>query len=314
MGLGPPSANEPAAEPGIEPGWRAFTRRLRALLVRGGYHSRPGFLIIGAQKAGTTALYYYLAEHPRLRPSIEKEVGFFAPEPYEQWPTHPLHSALWHGGRTVFDDPREYRRALSWYHGQFPLPHVLGPGRLTFEATPEYLYYPRSADRILRYDRRVKLVVLLREPVDRAFSAWNMYRGWGAYRPLVYAPRRESRDFATAVEEELADIAVGREPGEPGYVRRGFYAEQLERFLTRFPRAQLLVLESRRLRDRPDEVIDEVSDFLGVPRMEHQGKRSAIHVGEYDQKPPAETASLLRRVYRPHNERLFELLGRDFDW
>src|SRR5262245_12851795 len=94
---------------------------LRARLIRVGYHSKPRFLIIGAQKAWTTALYYYLARHPNIRPSSEKEIFFFCPELFEDWPEHPNHRILCAQKRSDFFDPRIYPKAAAWYHGHFPL-------------------------------------------------------------------------------------------------------------------------------------------------------------------------------------------------
>src|SRR5512135_549742 len=100
----------------------ALANRLRPILVYAGYHSKPRFLIIGAQKAGTTALYYYLAEHPNLVPSAEKEIGFFIPELFADWTQHPNHNILYLRRGADFFEPRTYRKLSAWYHSQFPLP------------------------------------------------------------------------------------------------------------------------------------------------------------------------------------------------
>src|ERR687897_737985 len=76
----------------------------------------------------------------------------------------------------------------------------------------------------------MKLVVGLRDPVERAFSAWNMYRHFGDYRPLIYGPKKEVRDFDLAVREEIEEISSGEMKSGPGYVRRGLYYEQLVRY------------------------------------------------------------------------------------
>jgi hypothetical protein len=292
----------------------ALAKRLKPVVIRAGYHSRPSFLIIGAQKAGTTALYYYLAEHPRIVPSRDKEIGFFAPELFADWPEHPNHRILCTRGGTVFEDPRSYRRAAAWYHRQFPWPHELGRERLTFEATPEYLYYPRAAKRIFDYDPRMKLVVLLRDPVERAFSAWNMYRSFGSYRPGIYASRRETRDFETAIRAELDELRADEHPRDPGYVRRGLYHEQLARYFQWFDPRQILVLESADLRRRTSAVIDRVTGFLGLPAHERGAEWRQILVGDYDPAIPEPSLRLLRELYAPHNERLYGLLNRDFGW
>jgi len=287
---------------------------LRMLAIRAGYHSRPSFLIIGAQKAGTTALYYYLAEHPSIVPSRDKELGFFAPELFADWPEHPKFGVLRRVGGTIFDDPRSYRRAVAWYHAQFPWPHELGRHRLTFEATPEYLYYPDVAKRIHAYDANMKLVVLLRDPVERAFSAWNMYRSFGGYRTFVYAPRRETRDFETAIRAELAGLEAGTSPRDPGYIGRGLYHEQLARYFHWFDRRQVLVLESGELRRDTSKTLGQVTRFLGLPGFEDEQRWQEVLVGGYDPMMPEPCRRLLREFYAPHNRKLYELLGRDFGW
>jgi hypothetical protein len=292
----------------------AHAERLKTFAIRAGYHSRPSFLVIGAQKAGTTALYYYLAEHPRIVPSRDKEIGFFAPELFADWPEHPNHRILCTPTGTSFDDSRSYRRAAAWYHGQFPWPHELGRGRLTFEATPEYLYYPRAAKRIFDYDPNMKLIVLLRDPVERAFSAWNMYRSYGGYRPFIYATKRETRDFESAIQAELDELRTDEIPRDPGYVRRGLYHEQLARYFQLFDRRQILVLDSADLRTSTAAVINQVAGFLGVPEHRREGEWQPVLVGGYDPAIPEPGLSVLREFYAPHNEELYRLLDRDFGW
>ncbi|HLO28387.1 MAG TPA: sulfotransferase domain-containing protein [Anaerolineales bacterium] len=285
-------------------------------MIRFGYYSKPRFLIVGAQKAGTTALYYYLAEHPNLIPSSEKEIEFFTPELFADWPEHPHHLVLGSRNSANFFDPRTYSKAASWYHSHFPLPYELGPHRLTYEATPEYLYYPKTAERIFTYNSNVKLIVLLRDPVERAFSAWSMYSnfGEGDYRPLIYAPRRENRGFDEAVRDEIKQLHSCNTPLEPGYVRRGLYHEQLVRYFKFFKRDQILILDSRALKNETSSVVNKVIDFLGLPEYKFQKEWTPIHVAQNRTQIPATTAQLLRDFYQPHNESLYKLLDHDFSW
>jgi Sulfotransferase domain len=287
---------------------------LRARLIRVGYHSKPRFLIIGAQKAGTTALYHYLAQHPNVRPPSEKELFFFSPELFEDWPQHPYHRILCGQTGRDFFDPQIYPKAAAWYHSHFPLPHKLGGDRITYEASPEYLYYPAAAERIFKYDREMKLIAILRDPVERAFSAWNMYCSFGSRRPFVYAPRRETREFDEAVRDEINGLNSGTTRLDPGYVRRGLYYEQLLRYLQLFKREQILILDSCALKHNTSRVIEEVVNFLGLPEYRHQGGWPPYLVGAYETQIPAAIRCLLREFYRPHNEKLYELLDHDFDW
>jgi len=276
--------------------------------MRFGYHSRPDFLILGAQKSGTSALYSYLSKHPSITPASKKEIYFF-------------------------NKDMVYSRGFAWYHGHFPLPHELGRHALTFEATPGYLYYSKVAQRIYEYDPRIKLIAVLRDPVDRAYSHWNMYRI--LLKERVHVLTRYSRDadepfrrwlseilardafheFDLAVREELDMILAGDPNPEPSYIRRGLYYEQLRRYLDRFHRDQLLVIDSRSLKHDTSSALDEVIQFLDLPR--HDWKREKLpqtHVRPYQQEMTDETRSLLREFFRPHNQELYDLLGRDLGW
>ena len=280
---------------------------LRPGLTRLGYYSRPTFLIIGTQKGGTVALRKYLARHPNIVPAKKKEIGYF-------------------------DQDISYRRGDCWYHGHFPLPHRLGRHGVTFEATPEYLYYPKAAQRIFSYDPAMKLIVVLREPVGRAFSAWNMFRtlryehpdSLRAILPECDPVLRESisqmlsgnfPEFDQAVLDEIDGTLSGSAALEPSFVRRGLYHEQLLRYLKCFSREQILVLDSARLKRELGNVLPEVARFLGLPEY---GTLPAdlplFHVGQYEQQIAASTRGFLREFYRPHNDKLYELLGRDFGW
>lgn len=285
---------------------------IRALLLYVGYATKPQFLIVGAQKAGTTALHSYLQANPRVVAATTKEIGFFSPEAFAAWPQHPHYDVLCGGADPL--RPLVSRRKRAWFHSHFPLPYRLA-GRIAFEATPEYLYVPEAAQRIHDYGPETKLIVLTREPASRALAAWNMYRNWGSYRPQVYAHLRETRSFAEAVDTELAELASGTAPREPGYVQRGLYAEQVARFLNLFGRDQMLVLDSNALDRSTDATLDRVARFLGLPPFP-KGAWKRVHVGSYARRPPevSETLERLRFFYTPHNESLWELIGERFDW
>jgi hypothetical protein len=296
--------------------YNAALHHLRPSLIRHGYHSKPAFLILGAQKAGTTALYYYLAEHPNLVPSKEKEIGFFTPELFDDWPQHPNHRFLSSQRGSDFFDSRTYPKMAAWYHSQFPLPHELGPHCLTYEATPEYLYHSKAAERIFKYDQNMKLIAILRDPVERALSAWSMYSnfGEGDYRPLTYAPRRETREFEEAIHAEIREFDTCRIWSDPGYVRRGLYYKQLLRYFQLFERDQILFLDSRTLRNDTSRVMKQVICFLELPEYAFQNKWQPIHVGKKKTQVSTSTLSLLREYYKPHNELLYQLLDFDFGW
>lgn len=199
---------------------------------------RVGFLVAGVQKGGTTALFDYLSEHAGLFLPAIKEVHFFDDEVDVDW------------------SAPDYGR----YHALFPDKGEAN-GRLLGEATPIYLYWPESLERIAAYNPAMRLILVFRDPIDRAWSHWKM----------EYARKAETQSFAWCVREGRARVA--EDPNTPGfhrefsYVERGFYGAQVERLLTLFPREQVLFLRSEDLRAEPARILCKVCDFLHAPRF-----------------------------------------------
>ncbi len=167
----------------------------------------PGFLVIGAQKAGTTALYAYLRWHPAITGPSWKEVSFF---------------------------DRHWWRGEAWYRGQFPLRTA---DRLVGEASPSYLFHPLAPERARSLVPDVKLIALLRNPVDRAYSQYQHEVALGR-EPLSFEDALAEEEGRTRgeVERLVADPrAFSRAWWDHTYAARGRYAEQLERWLTVFP-------------------------------------------------------------------------------
>ncbi len=258
-----------------------LTQRIKVQLARCGYHTRPAFIVIGAQKSGTKALRRYLVQHPQVKQTAR---------------VNELH---------FFDHDAESVRGLEHYHRYFPLPFQLKAGRVAFDNTPDYLATPYVAQRIHAYDPAIKLIAVLRHPVKRAFSAWNMYQQQGV----------ESRDFPTCVREDIARIEAGDESLYASPVGHGLYVAQIERYLRYFDHAQLLILRSADLRNATQDTLDRVTDFLDLPRYTWPAEQlEPVHVRQYEQGMDPETRALLREFYRPHNQALFALLGYDFGW
>jgi len=258
---------------------------------------KPEFLIIGVQKGGTTSLYYYLSHHPSILAASAKEVCFF------------------------YDD-KKYDRGGEWYLRTY-FSNITNENRrkLCFEATPEYIYYPVCPERIYSYNKKMKMIVILRDPVERAFSSWNMYRNFENHRYFHYL--REYRDFMESITSEITllkeslsydhslEVAL-----EPSYVRRGLYCQQLMRYLKFFPREQFYITENKLLQRSATRVMEEITDFLGVSHIDWEDDiKQLYNEGRYEDKTvPDEPRKLLTDFYRPHNLALFELLGTDYDW
>ena len=246
----------------------------------------PDFLILGAQKAGTTALYAYLRRHPDITGPSWKEVSYF---------------------------DRHYARGPSWYRGNFP--NLLrSRGELVGEASPSYLFHPLGPERVKELVPEARLIALVRNPVDRALSHYNHELALG----------RESLSFeeALAAEEERLDGEVERLCADPRYFSRawwshtykarGRYAEQLERWLEAFPREQLLILPSEELLAEPEQAHARVLEFLGAaPQALDAYPR--VFERQYEGMRPNTRAELACYFAEP-NRRLYELLGRDLGW
>ena len=202
----------------------------------------PDFFVIGAPKAGTTALHAALARHPALYLSPVKEPKFFlgdgTPSRRIAGPGEP-HSA------------REWVWRRDHYEALFA---AAPPGTLRGESTPFYLYDPEAHDRLRALVPKAKLIAIVRDPVDRAYSNW-MHLWSDGLEPIA--------DFEAACAAECDRITSGW--GHFWHYRRiGRYGEQLEHLLTRFPRGQVHVLRYRELVDEPRQTLDRICEFLGV--------------------------------------------------
>ena len=246
----------------------------------------PGFLILGAQKAGTTALYAYLRRHPGVTGPSWKEVSFF---------------------------DRHWARGERWYRGNFP-PRFRARAAAVGEASPSYLFHPLAPARAASLVPGAKLIVLLRNPVDRAFSHYQHEVALGR-EPLSFedALDREEERLAGELDRMRADPAYFSHAWwNHSYVLRGRYAEQLETWLRPFPREQLLVLSTEELGADTEAAYARVLDFLGLaphtlPSFPHVFRREYAPM-------PEETRARLAATFAEPNARLYELLGRDLGW
>ena len=245
----------------------------------------PDFIIIGGQRCGTSSLYKYLAAHPQIAPASRKEVHYF---------------------------DLNYQRGLRWYQSQFQ--DKQGPNMLCGEASPYYFFHPLAAQRCASILPEVKIIVLLRDPVDRAYSHFHheIRRG------------REPLSFEEALDDESERLAGQREKllAKPlsrslayqsySYQARGVYADQLSVWMERFPREQMLILESESIYEDSASQYARVLAFLGLPMVD-PGAYHQWNWGVYDPMLP-KTRDRLTQYFRPHNQRLSELLGMGFRW
>ena len=182
----------------------------------------PDFLIIGAMKAGTSSLYKNLIDHPEVDRARTKEIGYFT---------------------------KHFERGAAWYGSQFPA----GSGAITGEATVSYMYDRTAVDRMAELVPHARLIAILRNPVDRAWSHYRMRRSRGIEHR---GPAEAFTGARSTSDESVAEF--------DGYLRRGQYIEQLEHVVTRYPRQQLLVLLFDDMIHDPAALYDSTCTFLGI--------------------------------------------------
>ena len=221
------------------------------------FSGKVDFVVAGTQKGGTTALDGYLRQHPSICMADVKEVHFFDEE------------SNFKGGQSGYGS----------YHAHF---RASRGKQISGEVTPSYMYWLGVPRRMWEYNPRLKIVMILRNPIERAYSAWNMERLRGV----------EDRSFWDALrgERERCRESLPLQHKHYSYVDRGYYAEQIRRIWTFFPEAQTLILRTEQLREEPRNTLDVLCRFLDVdrfsdvqPRIEHTGNYESL-IGERERK------------------------------
>ena len=203
---------------------------------------------------------------------------------------------------------------------------------VTFEASPDYLLKPQAAGRIFEYNPDIKLIVILRDPVKRAFSSWNMYvkcfdknTNWfldwmkrcdSAFDIGLLRRRKLSDflDFEYVVREEIP-FAERDELIEATLLLHGKYAEQLNRYLNYFDRNRLLVIEHEELRQHTIETLNVVTRFLGIRNHPWANENLApVFEGDYQSEIPEAAKTMLSQYYLEYNNTLFKMIERRYDW
>lgn len=234
----------------------------------------PDFVVIGGKKCGTTFLYHLLTQHPLVERAAGKEVHFFN---------------------------RSFDEGIEWYRRCFPTPRWKdGRRSITGEATPEYLHHPLVPERMAKVIPQARLIVLLRNPVDRAYSDYHHQVRKGQY---------------TGTLEEVMDDA-SLDDTRSRFLFRSIYVEHLLRWSRFFSEEQMLVLKSEDFFERPVDSLRVVLGFLDLPEWkpkvwELQYKRNK---GRYKQEIDPATRQRLEAYFEPHNRRLYDHLGVDFGW
>jgi len=253
----------------------------------------PDYLIIGEHKCGTSSLFRYMLEHPSFLPPGKKEINYFN---------------------------REFKKGILWYRSYFPtFLYKLYYQRknktktITGEATTNYLH---SQDEVIFRIKKLlpsnKFIAILRNPVDRAYSQYNMYSTKGkellSFEEALEFEKQKSNQTTKKVNlpEEFELL------NDYDYLSRGVYVDNLKRWMNIFPKKQFLILQAEEFNSKPNEVLNRVYKFLDLPAYENKDHKK-YNVGYYEKMNP-ETRKMLLEYYKPHNKRLNEFLGTNFDW
>ena len=274
-------------------GFAHFKRRLVLKLVKrqrgrtADQRVLPDYIIIGAMRCGTTSLHNYLMQHPDVVASYKKEIKFF--------------------------DSNHFR-GEKWYRAHFPLITEMGPGQITGEGSPYYIFHPLAAERIAALLPQVKLIALLRNPVERSYSHYQMSVRRG----------RETLSFEEAIAKEPERLAEVKEKIQVddtfpmfnykhySYLTRSIYADQLPVWFEHFPREQIKIIKSEDFYADPPATFGAVTAFLGLPDWE-LSEYETHNPGRYSSMKP-ETRAQLVEYFQPHNQRLYELLDTNYGW
>jgi Sulfotransferase domain len=248
---------------------------------------RPGYLVVGTKRGGSTSLAEWIDEHPNVAPCRNRK------------------------GTHYFDT--NFGRGPAWYASRFERPD--DKYLLTGEASPYYMFHPLCPTRIQAELPDVKLLVVLRNPIDRAWSQYQYEVARGhETEPIQAALDLEPQRLDGEIERLIADPGYeGYEYRHHGYLLRGHYADQIQELYRLFPVEQVMVLQSEQMFADPHNVLDRVWDFLELPRtrLDHLTPQNA---NAAPRKIDDVTLARLENYYRPLNEALYELPGIDFRW
>jgi hypothetical protein len=250
-------------------------------------NKKPGFLIIGAQKCGTTSLFHYLSQHPDLNLPVTKEIHFF---------------------------DLQYEKGIDWYESKFPSADT-SCEKITGEASPYYLFHPLVPERVATHFPTIKLIVMLRNPVDRAYSHFMHQRKLNEEPIDLFETAIAMEDVRTTGEEEKLKFGLVDESlphRRHSYVNRGYYYEQIKRWLKYFPMSQLLFVKSEELFQHPTKVLEEIYIFLNISRIMPSNLKPK-NTNTYPEMLD-DTRINLNIKFNEDSRKLKELLGAKFSW
>ena len=248
----------------------------------------PGFIIVGVQKGGTTSLFQYLSRHPNMLPPFRKEIKYF---------------------------DFNYTLGMGWYQANFPLRKKLaGNNAITGDASPNYIFHPDGAIRIAQSLPATRIIALLRNPVDRAYSHYHRMVEEGledlSFEGAIEA--EEERLGQEAMRVNADGIRPRDEYFNHSYLARGRYIEQVPGLFEAFPRENILLLKSEDLFTRTAEIYHETLAFLGLPQLDLPRYKASNQ--RRNEPMNKKTRKKLVDYFARFNENLYQYLHRDFGW
>jgi len=258
--------------------------------VTGPLRVLPDFLVIGSVRSGSTSLYYNICNHPSILPAAYDEIGFF---------------------------DSNYHLGMNWYRSMFPLKRDMNRIRnktkyaLTGEDTPFYFWKIDAAKRISEVLPKIKLIAILRNPVQRAYSNYNLGLRAGT----------EKLTFEEAIRKELDTLTENKISAENIFkfcdvrrsnIAKSLYIYQMKIWFERFSKNRLFIISTEEMSNSPSHTMNQVYEFLDLPKYEHAffEKRKKM---SYD-KMSDSIRKELEEFFKPYNEELFKLIGRSFNW
>ncbi len=251
----------------------------------------PDFIIVGAQKSGTTYLYNLLVQHKDILPSKMKEVHFF---------------------------DNNFDKGKSWYLSHFPI--NIHNSQITGESSPYYLYHPLAAERIYNYDKNIKIIILLRNPVDRAISHINMMlkRHNLEYDENVFCNIDNELMIQTAFEEKLDKKSINKNHihQDFSFITRGIYVNQIKRYLQYFKlNENLLILKSEGFFEDTSTELIELFEFLRVDsNLDNIDFGVNSFSADYNPDKFKNCRKKLKDFYKDYNNELEQLINQKMNW
>ena len=254
--------------------------------IRASARVLPDFIISGTVRSGTTSLYYNICEHPSVLPAAYDEIGFF---------------------------DSNYHLGTNWYRSMFPTEKEMKRVKketnfaITGEDTPFYFWKKEAVERIFQDIPNSKIIIIFRNPVDRAYSNYNL-----GIREVL----EEKLSFEDAIDDEMNFLkkhsfreSVDR---NRSYLSKGFYDEQIKMWFNIFPKEQIHILSTEDMQKDPKESLLKIFKFLQIPdyTLKNPQKRKSSEYKKMDDK----TREMLLNFYKPHNEKFFQTIQKRFDW